>query len=85
VPDDFDHEARGVNVLLRVREDDRHVRAIVESFADGAIVGIVAESADLVIGLRVPASGWPAAVSAVERRLDELSFDWRPHVACLRP
>jgi hypothetical protein len=82
---DVDYGASGVDVVLRIREDDPYVKPVVESFSDGTILGISTESAGLAIALRVPAAGWPAAVSWVEERLDTLKFNWRAHVFCRRP
>ena len=80
-----DYESTGVNVLLQVREDDPRLGAIVGSFSDGRIVGLQSDSGQLVVGLRVDAASWAAAVSFVESRLDRLDFDWREHASFARP
>ena len=75
----------GANVVLHVREGDRHMAELVKAFDDGLIIGIQDEDGDFVLSLKVPAGSWEAAVSHVEMRLDKLSFDWRAHILCRRP
>ena len=75
----------GANVVLHVREGDRHLSELVKAFDDGLIIRIQDEGGDVVFALKVPAGSWEAAVSHVEMRLDRLSFDWRAHILCRRP
>jgi hypothetical protein len=85
MPSEIDYAGIGVNVLLRVREDDERLPEIVESFSDGKIVGLANDAAHVVVGLRIDAVSWPAVISYVESRLDRLDFDWRQHASCTRP
>jgi hypothetical protein len=85
VSDALTPDITGANVVLHVREGDRHLSELVKAFDDGLIIGIQDEDGDVVLALKVPAGSWEAAVSQVELRLDRLSFDWRAHIACRRP
>ena len=82
---EFDDERSGANVQVRIREDDAHLKEVVESFADGMVVGCHLEDEYFVMALRLTGTGWPAHVSQVEARLDRLGFDWRAVVTCRRP
>jgi hypothetical protein len=84
-----EYESLGVNVLVRIREDDPRHGAILEALSASInglrIVGLESDSGWLTVSLQVEAASWEAAVSHVEARLDGLAFDWRRHASCVRP
>ena len=74
--------AADANVILRIREDDAGLKQVIESFSDGTLVGVEIDGPDVVLSLRVSGESWPAQISQVEARLDQLAFDWRAAVSC---
>jgi hypothetical protein len=85
VSDALTPDIEDANVVLHVRQGERHLSELVKAFDDGLIVAVQDEGDNVVLALKVPAGSWEAAVSHVELRLDRLSFDWRAHIACRRP
>ena len=73
------------SVVLEFREDDPHVRELIDAFEDAWVVGIASQAGIVRLALETPGATWGAAVTLVEGRLERLPFDWRSHAACRRP